>query len=142
MGWKWQVMQRTTGPAEVAEDSTNHGNFWVFYVLKGSTEVGIGDSRKVLGVDEATLIPERQEHTHRFPAQSEILGFHVRPSDRPPGDSHGGQLLFNSEQTIEAPAGNYSVRLREFTLARGEQTSANIGPGPLDRKSTRLNSSH
>ncbi|HLE82064.1 MAG TPA: ABC transporter substrate-binding protein, partial [Dehalococcoidia bacterium] len=111
--------------------STNHGNFWVFYVLKGSTEVGIGDSRKVLGVGEATLISERQDHSHLFPAQSEILGFHVRPSDRPPGDSHRGQLQFTSEGTIEAPAGNYSVRLREFTLARGEQTSANIGPGPF-----------
>lgn len=131
VGWIWQVMRRTTGPADVAEDSTSHGNFWVFYVLKGSTEVGIGDRKEVLEVGEATLIPERQAHTHRFPAQSEVLGFHVRPSDRPPGDSHRGQLLFTSEETIEAPAANHSVRVREFTLARGEQKEANIGTGPF-----------
>ena len=131
VGWKWQVMQHTTGPEDVAEGNSEHGYFWAFYVLRGSTEIGVAGTNTRIGLREATLIPARQEHTHRHPAQSEILGFQLRPGDRPPGDSHRGKLLFASDEALEVSSANYSVRVREYTLARGQQTTANVGAGPF-----------
>ncbi len=121
-GWKWGVGEISIGAEERIEDTTSHGFAWVFYVVRGSTEVGTAEGNKVVQVGEAVTVKQRQNHSHRFPAQSQVLVF--RPADRPFGEFHRGNRLYESDATLDLKAGqNYSMRIREFTLPpRGSET--------------------
>ena len=117
-GWKWGVAEIATGAQEKTQDATRHGSAWVFYVVRGSMELGTADGKKTYRAGEAVMMPAQQDHTHRFEAQSQVLVF--RPADRPFGDFHQGSRLWESESLIALTAGqSYSVRIREYTLAPG-----------------------
>ncbi len=116
-GWKWGVGDITTGAEERTEETPEgHGFAWIFYVIRGSTEVGTADGKKVFSAGEAVMVPARQAHTHRYIPQSQLLVF--RPADRPFGDFHRGNRLYESDAQLQLKAEqNYALRLREFTLA-------------------------
>lgn len=117
-GWKWGVAEMTIGAQEQTRDTDRHSNAWVFYVVRGSTELGTAEGKKVVQAGEAVLLPARQDHTHRYPTQSQILIF--RPADRPFGDFHQGSRLWESESPLPLKAGqNYAVRIREYSIAPG-----------------------
>ncbi|MBI2830885.1 MAG: cupin domain-containing protein [Chloroflexi bacterium] len=117
-GWKWGVAELTTGADERTTSTARHGFAWIFYVVRGSTEVGIAGEKKVVSAGDAVLVPAQQDHTHRYPPQSQVLIF--RPADRPFGDFHQGNRLWESDASLALNAGqNYSTRIREYTLAPG-----------------------
>ncbi len=137
-GWKWAVMRRATGANEEIEAGQAggagvdvHGNDWVFHVLKGSTEIWTPGGSVALGAGEAELLTARQKHAHRFVPQSEILGFRPHSAAaRPPDEFHRGEKLLFSDAPLELTDGvNYRIRVREFTLGRGQRTG-NIEAGP------------
>lgn len=134
-GWKWAVMRRSTGSTDVTEVNDNpndHGNDWVFHVLRGSKDIGTPGGTVSLSVGETELLPARTLHTHRFPAQSDVLGFRVHSATaRPPGEFHRGDRLFYSENALETTAGvSYKLRVRDFRLAPGQRLPGNIEAGP------------
>lgn len=117
-GWKWGVAEITTGAEERIEETNTHTFAWIFYVVRGSTEIGTADGKKVISAGEAAIVPARQDHTHRFLPQSQVLVF--RPADRPFGDFHRGTRLWESDAPLALNAGqNYSARTREYTLSPG-----------------------
>ncbi|MBI4234396.1 MAG: cupin domain-containing protein [Chloroflexi bacterium] len=128
-GWKWGVAEITTGAEERIENTANHGFAWIFYVVRGSTEIGTADGKMVIPAGEAAILPARQEHTHRFLPQSQVLVF--RPADRPFGEFHRGNRLFESGAALPLTAGqDYKVRIREHTLSPGAASitvDANFG---------------
>lgn len=128
-GWKWGVAEITTGAEERIEETNSHGFSWIFYVIRGSTEIGTADGKKVIPAGEAAIVPARQDHTHRFLPQSQVLVF--RPADRPFAEFHRGTRLYESDTALALTAGqDYKVRIREFTLSPGSAGStvaANFG---------------
>lgn len=122
VGWKWAVMKRAMGDAEVRESAKQHNENWVFFVIRGSAEIGADGGNKAVRDGEAIMIEKGKQHTLLYGPKTEILGFQVRQGDRQPGDMHWGALLYFSERNLEAKAGaNYFVRLRELALAAGER---------------------
>ena len=127
-GWKWGAAIITTGAQEVTEDTARHGFAWVFYVLRGSTEIGSASGRQVLSAGQAAILPAGQDHTHRFPPQSEVLVF--RPADRPFGEFHRGTRLYESDALLPVAAGqNYRVRIREQTISAWSPSSVTSDTG-------------
>lgn len=113
--WRWGVGLISTGSQEVTEDTTNHLFAWVFYVVRGSTEIGTATGRQVLSAGQAAIVPARQDHTHRFPPQSEVLVF--RPSCAPCGELHRAVRLYDSDVLPVTAGRNYRIRIREQTVS-------------------------
>ncbi|MBI4332784.1 MAG: cupin domain-containing protein [Chloroflexi bacterium] len=121
-GWTWGVADISTGPQERAEDTNNHGFPWVFYVVRGSTELGTAEGKKTLAAGEAMMISTRQDHSHRFFAQSQVLAF--RPTPQRMAEFHRGTKLHESAASLGVkPGQNYSLRIRNFTIPpRGSES--------------------
>lgn len=113
--WRWGVGLISTGSQEVTEATTNHAFAWVFYVVRGSTEIGTATGRQVLSAGQAAIVPARQDHTHRFPPQSEVLVF--RPSCAPCGELHRAVRLYDSDVLPVTAGRNYRIRIREQTVS-------------------------
>lgn len=127
-GWKWGVAVITTGALEVTEDTNRHGFAWVFYVLRGSTEIGTAAGRRVVSAGQAAILPAGQDHTHRFPPQSQVLVF--RPADRPFGEFHQGTRLYESDALLPVTAGqNYRIRIREQAVSAWSPSSVTSDTG-------------
>ncbi|MBI4308270.1 MAG: hypothetical protein HY684_05635 [Chloroflexi bacterium] len=128
-GWKWGVAEITTGAEERIEETNNHGFAWIFYVIRGSTEIGTADGKKVLAAGEAAIVPARQAHSHRFLPQSQVLVF--RPADRPFGEFHRGAKLYESNTALPLTPGQaYKVRIKQLTISPGSAgmtVDANFG---------------
>lgn len=136
-GWKWGAAIIRTEAQEVTDATNRHGFAWVFYVLRGSTEIVNASGRQVLMAGQAAILPAGQDHTHRFAPQSEVLVF--RPADRPFGEFHQGTRLYESDALLPVAAGqNYRVRIREQTISAWSPSSdasdtgfAYVADGPL-----------
>lgn len=126
-GWRWGVGLISTGSQEVTEDTTNHLFAWVFYVVRGSTEIGTATGRQVLSAGQAAIVPARQDHTHRFPPQSEVLVF--RPSCAPCGELHRAVRLYDSDVLPVTAGRNYRVRIREQTVSAWSPSSVTSDTG-------------
>lgn len=124
-GWKWAVAEIGTAAEERTEDTPKGHDFaWIFYVVRGSTEVGNVDGKKVIPSGEAVLVPAGQAHSHRFFPQSLILVFRPFPTDNPPEAFHRGNRLYVSDTPLELKAGqNYAARIRDSTISpRGSES--------------------
>jgi mannose-6-phosphate isomerase-like protein (cupin superfamily) len=127
-GWKWGVAVYTTEAQEMTEDTARHSFAWVFYVLRGTTEIGSASGTTVLSAGQATILPAGLDHTHRFPPHSQVLMF--RPADRPFGDFHRGTRLWESEALLPITPGQlYRVRVRERTASAWSPTSITADTG-------------
>ena len=118
-GWKWVVAEIDTGTDPVTLQPTSHDYTYVFYVVKGSTQVGADNVTKTVPAGEAVLIPAHQEHSHLYPPQSRVLAIHLRPADDPPGAKpHGGdRILLSDKPLVLETVSNLKLRVREFTLS-------------------------
>ncbi len=117
-GWKWGLGEIKTEVDERVESATTHNFAWMFYVVRGSMEIGTGDTKKTFTAGETAIVAARQDHTHRFLPQSHILVF--RPADRPFGDFHRGTRLYESDAPLAVTTGQaYKARIREHVLAPG-----------------------
>lgn len=123
-GWKWGVAEFTIAAEERTEDTNRHAFPWIFYVIRGSTEVGASDGKKVISAGEAVIIPARQDHSHRFLPQSQVLAFLLAPFDETLAQLHRGNRLYESNAPLGVKAGqNYAARIREFALSpRGSES--------------------
>ena len=100
---------------DVTEPAVDHSFAWVFYVLRGSMEIGSSAGSRTIPAGAAAIVPPEQVHTHRFPAQSRVLVF--RPADRPFGDFHRATRLYESEGLLPvSPGRTYRIRVAEQTL--------------------------
>lgn len=126
-GWKWGAALITTEAQEATEDANNHTFAWVFYVLRGSTEVATATQGHVLSAGQATIVPARQAHTHTYPPQSQVLVF--RPAERPFGDFHRGARLYESEALPVTAGRNYRIRIREQTVSARSPSTLTTNTG-------------
>lgn len=122
VGWKW-VVAEFNSDNESTRPPQGHDFFWVFYVVKGSTEVATGNVTKTLPAGEAVLVQGRQQHTHRFLPQSKLLQFDVRDTTDKPEAFHQGTQLFQSDKLELRNQSSLSLRIREFTLPPGSRTA-------------------
>jgi mannose-6-phosphate isomerase-like protein (cupin superfamily) len=125
--WKWGLAAITTGAQEVTDTTNSHNFAWVFYVLRGSAEIGSATGRQALSAGQAAIVPARQDHTHRFAPQTQVLVF--RPADRPFGDFHRGTRLYESSALPVTAGRSYRVRIREQTLSAGAQSAVTSETG-------------
>ncbi|MDP2726730.1 MAG: hypothetical protein Q8P59_04230, partial [Dehalococcoidia bacterium] len=122
VGWVWAVAEIATGAEEVTEALNAHSFFWIFHVVKGSSDLSTTEGKKTLSSGEAVFVPARQEHAHRYAPQSRILVYQLHAADDPVSAFHRGRQIFLSESPIGVKAGfNYRLQEREFSLAPGEQ---------------------
>ncbi len=127
-GWRWVVAEYNTGADEVKEAASQHGFFWIFFVLKGQTEVTTSAGAKLANAGEGIMIAAREQHSHRYPPQSRVLIFDVRSANDNPDAFHRGTRVFLSEKIDLKPAPDFKLRVREFTIAQG---GANVF-GPVE----------
>ncbi|MEK7353682.1 MAG: hypothetical protein AABZ77_04145 [Chloroflexota bacterium] len=128
-GWKWVVAELITAADEVKEATTNHGFFWIFYVVKGSIEVGTDNATKAASAGEGIMVAAGENHTHRYLPQSKVLIFDVRSTNDNPTAFHRGTRLFVSDKLDLPQAPDYKMQIQQFTLEPGKQT----------RESTKVN---
>lgn len=129
-GWKWVVAELNTGADEAKEGPHDHGFFWIFFAIKGSTEVSTADGTKVASAGEGIMIPAKQQHSHRYLPQSKVLVFDVRSANDNPDRFHGATKLLVSDK-LEMKAGSaYKLRIREFTLPPRSRTSEDLTSDP------------
>jgi len=130
-GWIWAVAEVGAGADEVVDGPQAHTFFWAFFDVKGSSELATSDGKQVLSGGEAVFVPARQEHTHRYLPQSQIIVFDVHAADDPPSAFHRGRQLFVSDTPVDVKPGlNYKVRVREFSLSPGERTPESVAAEP------------
>lgn len=129
-GWRWVVAELNTGADEIKEASEAHGFFWMFFVIKGSTEVSTADGMKVVSAGEGIMVPARQQHSHRHLPQSKILMFDVRSANDNPDRFHGGTKLLLSDKLDVKPSSDFKLRVREFTLSPGQRTAESLTGEP------------
>ena len=130
-GWKWAVVEFNTGAEESIVPLEDHDMDWVFFVVKGSNEISIGDKKNILNAGEGLVIPATQRHSHRFVPQSKVVAFQLRPADRPPGNLHRGSQILLSENPLGLrPSAAYKLRIREVTLAPGSKIAENMTSNP------------
>lgn len=126
-GWKWVVSEINIGtdPNAVPSTPTSHDYTHVFYVVKGSTQVGADNVTKTVPEGEAALVPAHQEHSHLYPPQSKVLAVHLRAADDPPGAKpHGGdKILLSDKPLVLETVSSLKLRVREFTLSPKSRTS-------------------
>ena len=120
-GWRWVVAEINTGADEVREAAAAHGFFWIFYVVKGSTEISMGGLTTVAFAGEGIMVPARQQHTHRDLPQSKILAFDVRSANDTPDAFHRGTRLLLSNKLELAASPGFKVRIQEITLSPGQR---------------------
>lgn len=114
-GWRWGLGILAPQVQEITEPPTDHSFAWVFYVLRGSIEIGSSAGSRTIAAGAAAIVPSTQVHTHRFPAQSHVLVF--RPADRPFGDFHRSTRLYESEGLLPVSTGRtYRIRVQEQIL--------------------------
>ena len=130
-GWKWAVADFDTATDARTDGPHEHDFAWVFYAIKGSAEVTVGDATKVIPAGEAVLIAGGQRHSHRYLPQSKLIAFHLRAADQPAEQLHRGGTVLVSEKALELRAGSdYKVRIREYTFPPGSRTSENLTADP------------
>lgn len=120
-GWRWVVAEYSTGADEVKEAANQHGFFWVFFVVKGQTEVTTAAGTKLLNAGEGVMVGAREQHSHRYPPQSKVLILDVRSANNNPDAYHRGTQLFLSEKIDVRPAPDLKLRVRELIIAQGAQ---------------------
>lgn len=130
-GWRWVVAEYAAGADEVKEAANQHGFFWIFFVLKGQTEVTTSAGVKLANAGEGIMVAAREQHSHRYPPQSRVLILDVRSANNNPDAFHGGTRVYLSEKIDLKPAPDFKLRIREFTIAQG---GANVF-GPVDGSS-------
>jgi mannose-6-phosphate isomerase-like protein (cupin superfamily) len=114
-GWRWGLGVLAPQGQDITEPPSDHSFAWVFYVLRGSAEIGSSSGSRTIPAGAAAILPAGQIHTHRFPAQSQVLVF--RPADRPFGDFHRATRLYESEGPLPvSPGRTYRIRVQEQTL--------------------------
>lgn len=114
-GWRWGLGVLAPQEQDITEAPADHLFAWVFYVLRGSTEIGSSSGSRTIPAGAAAIVPAQQVHTHRFPAQSRVLVF--RPADRPLVDFHRSTRLYESAGLLPVSAGRtYRIRVQEQTL--------------------------
>jgi hypothetical protein len=114
-GWRLGLAVIAPEGQDITESPVDHSFAWVFYVLRGSIEIGSSAGSRTIPAGAAAIVPALQVHTHRFPAQSRVLVF--RPADRPFGDFHRGTRLYESEGLLRvSPGRTYRIRVQEQTL--------------------------
>ncbi|MBI4283800.1 MAG: hypothetical protein HY663_04955 [Chloroflexi bacterium] len=124
VGWKW-VVAEFNSDNESSRPSQSHDFFWVYYVVKGSTELTTNNTTKKLASGEAMLVEGRQLHEHRYFPQSKLLQFDVRDSTDRPTAFHQGRELYQSDNlTSLTPGKEYKLRIRQFTLAPNSRTKS------------------
>lgn len=127
-GWRWGLGVLAPEAQDITEPPTDHSFAWVFYVLRGSIEISSSTGSRTIPAGAAAIVPPGQDHTHRFPAQSQVLVF--RPAERPFGEFHRGTRLYESDGLLPVSAGRtYRIRVREQTLQPWSPSSVTTDTG-------------
>lgn len=124
-GWRWLVAELSGN--SIAESpghglqSQGHGFFWLFFVVKGSTEIVTAEGTKVASARQGILNPARQPHTHRYAPDSAVLALDVRSANDNPKEFHGGTRLYLSDKIALRSAASHKLRIQELTLSPGQR---------------------
>lgn len=123
VGWKWVVAELNSDNESTEDSPRGHDFFWVFYAVKGSTDVTTsGNVTKTYTTGEAALVLARQPHSHRYVPQSKLLLFDARDTTDTPTAFHRGSQLFQSDKLELRGQTNLKLRIREFSLPPGSRT--------------------
>jgi len=111
------------GNHDVMEAKDHHDNPYIFFVTRGSEEVGTDAGTTTINADDAELISAGMDHTHHYLPRTHVLTVRLGPASNNPEDYHGGYpgLYFTGQALETQPATNYKLRVREYTLAPGQR---------------------
>lgn len=132
-GWLWVLAELKTQATPGSAGPHEHDLPWLWYVPAGTTELTVGTEKAVLAAGSGRWVALKAPHSHTYPANSRLLGVHLRPADMPPppANLHDGTRLFVSAKPIDVPAGTrYTLRAREFTLPPGARLPESLSAGP------------
>jgi quercetin dioxygenase-like cupin family protein len=111
------------GNHDVTEARDHHDNPYIFFVTRGSEEVGTDSGVTTIRADDAVFMPAGIDHTHHYLPRTHVLTVRLGLAGRNPEDYHGGYpgLYFTGNVLETQPAATYNLRIREYTLAAGER---------------------